>query len=188
MSLQDKPVVLLPPYATTSIYTVVKEYEHKGTAKVRLRHPTSGSEHSKIASEIRIASDEEQACGHRIDPHKAFEEWFKAQPFYGKLVYMYGDRIFDFDYADQTYRTLTVNVSWLTWQERQSEVGELQKRMDVLEMVRHGQRIGQDHFVKQLKDRHANEVSGLTKAIKKFDLENDQLQKRLEQALKSVTP
>ena len=122
MSLLDKSVVLPPPYATKSIYMVVKEYEHKGTAKVRLRHPTSGSEYSKIASEIRIASDEEQERGHRIDPHKAFEEWFKEQPFYGKLVYMYGDRIFDFDYADQTYRTLTVNVSWLTWQHKEKQL------------------------------------------------------------------
>lgn len=130
MSLQDKPVVMLPPYATTTIYTVVKEYEHKGTAKVRLRHPDTGSEHAKNVSQVRIASDEEQKRGHRIDPHKAFEEWFKAQPFYGKLVYMYGDRIFDFDYADQAYCTLTVNVSWLTWQERQREVNELQKLVD----------------------------------------------------------
>lgn len=130
MSLQDKPVVLLPPYATTTIYTVVKEYEHKGTAKVRLRHPTSGSEHSKIASEIRIASDEEQACGHRIDPHKVFEEWFKFQSFYAKLVYIHGDRIFDFDMSEQTYHCLPVNIAWITWKERQREVNELQKRVD----------------------------------------------------------
>lgn len=125
MSLQDKPVVLLPPYATTSIYTVVKEYEHKGTAKVRLRHPTSGSEHSKIASEIRIASDEEQACGHRIDPHKVFEEWFKFQPFYAKLVYIHGDRIFDFDMSEQTYHCLPVNIAWITWQEKETKLKSL---------------------------------------------------------------
>ena len=135
MSLQDKPVVLLPPYATTSIYTVVKEYEHKGTAKVRLRHPTSGSEHSKIASEIRIASDEEQERGHRIDPHKAFEEWFKFQPFYAKLVYIHGDRIFDFDMSEQTYHCLPVNIAWLTWQERQGEVDELQKQVDAVKTL-----------------------------------------------------
>jgi hypothetical protein len=135
MSLLDKSVVLLPPYATKSIYTVVKEFEHKGRAKVRLRHPKTGSEHAKLVSEIRIASDQEQACGHRIDPHKAFEEWFKKQPFYGKLVYMCGDRIFDFDYADQTYRTLTVNVSWITWQYKNPDAKEFSHLRSLDEMT-----------------------------------------------------
>lgn len=135
MSLQDKPVVLLPPYATTSIYTVVKEYEHKGTVKVRLRHPETGSEHAKNANQVREASDNELDAGHRIDPHKAFEEWFKFQPFYGKLVYMYGDRIFDFDYADQTYRTLTVNVSWLTWQHKEMQLEGHRFAQDALAKV-----------------------------------------------------
>jgi len=133
MSLLDKSVVLLPPYATKSIYMVVKEFEHKGTAKVRLRHPETGSEHAKPVSQIRIAEDAEIAAGHRIDAHKVFEEWFKFQPFYAKLVYIHGDRIFDFDMSEQTYHCLPVNIAWLTWQERQGEVDELQKRVDDLE-------------------------------------------------------
>lgn len=130
MSLLDKSVVLLPPYATKSIYTVVKEFEHKGTVKVRLRHPETGSEHAKPVSQIRIAEDAEIAAGHRIDAHKVFEEWFKFQPFYAKLVYIHGDRIFDFDMSEQTYHCLPVNISWVTWQERQIEVDELQKQRD----------------------------------------------------------
>lgn len=130
MSLLDKSVVLLPPYATKSIYTVVKEFEHKGTAKVRLRHPETGSEHAKPVSQIRIAEDAEIAAGHRIDAHKVFEEWFKFQLFYAKLVYIHGDRIFDFDMSEQTYHCLPVNIAWLTWQERQREVDKLQKQRD----------------------------------------------------------
>jgi len=133
MSLLDKSVVLLPPYATKSIYMVVKEFEHKGTAKVRLRHPETGSEHAKPASHVRLANNDELAAGHRIQPHEVFQEWFKFQPFYAKLVYIHGDRIFDFDAAEQTYHCLPVNISWLTWQERQREVDELQKRVDELE-------------------------------------------------------
>lgn len=122
MSLLDKLVVLLPPYATKSIYTVVKEFEHKGTVKVRLRHPETGSEHAKPVSQIRIAEDAEIAAGHRIDAHKVFEEWFKFQPFYAKLVYIHGDRIFDFDAPEQTYRCLPVNISWLTWQHKEKQL------------------------------------------------------------------
>ena len=135
MSLLDKSVVLLPPYATKSIYTVVKEFEHKGTAKVRLRHPETGSEHAKPVSQIRIAEDAEIAAGHRIDAHKVFEEWFKFQPFYAKLVYIHGDRIFDFDMSEQTYHCLPVNIAWLTWQERQGEVDELQKQVDAVKTL-----------------------------------------------------
>lgn len=135
MSLLDKSVVLLPPYATKSIYTVVKEFEHKGTVKVRLRHPDTGSEHAKPVSQIRIAEDAEIAAGHRIDAHKVFEEWFKFQPFYAKLVYIHGDRIFDFDMSEQTYHCLPVNIAWLTWQERQGEVDELQKQVDAVKTL-----------------------------------------------------
>ena len=135
MSLLDKSVVLLPPYATKSIYMVVKEFEHKGTAKVRLRHPETGSEHAKPVSQIRIAEDAEIAAGHRIDAHKVFEEWFKFQPFYAKLVYIHGDRIFDFDMSEQTYHCLPVNIAWLTWQERQGEVDELQKQVDAVKTL-----------------------------------------------------
>lgn len=135
MSLLDKSVVLLPPYATKSIYTVVKEFEHKGTAKVRLRHPETRSEHAKPVSQIRIAKDAEIAAGHRIDAHKVFEEWFKFQPFYAKLVYIHGDRIFDFDMSEQTYHCLPINIAWLTWQERQGEVDELQKQVDAVKTL-----------------------------------------------------
>ncbi len=122
MSLQDKAVVMLPPYATTAIYTVVKEFEHKGTAKVRLRHPESGSEHAKPANQVRPATDDELQAGHRIDPHKVFEEWFKAQPFCTNLLNQHGDRLFDFDANDQTYRTPPVNISWLTWQHKEKQL------------------------------------------------------------------
>lgn len=121
MSLLDKSVVLLPPYATKSIYTVVKEFEHKGTAKIRLRHPETGSEHAKYASDVRIANDDELAAGHRIDAHKVFEDWFKFQPFYAKLVYIHGDRIFDFDVSEQTYGCLPVNIAWITWQHKEKQ-------------------------------------------------------------------
>lgn len=119
MSLLDKSVVLLPPYATKGIYTVVKEFEHKGTAKVRLRHPETGSEHAKPVSQIRIAEDAEIAAGHRIEPHEAFQEWFKTQPFYGDLLIQFGDAIFDFERVDQSYRKLPVNIAWITWQEKE---------------------------------------------------------------------
>ncbi len=125
MSLLDKSVVLLPPYATKSIYMVVKEFEHKGTAKVRLRHPETGSEHAKPVSQIRIAEDAEIAAGHRIEPHEAFQEWFKTQPFYSDLLIQFGDAIFDFERVDQSYRKLPVNIAWITWQQNSVEVYRL---------------------------------------------------------------
>lgn len=125
MSLLDKSVVLLPPYATKSIYTVVKEFEHKGTAKVRLRHPETGSEHAKPVSQIRIAEDAEIAAGHRIEPHEAFQEWFKTQPFYSDLLIQFGDAIFDFERVDQSYRKLPVNIAWITWQEKEHKLKSL---------------------------------------------------------------
>lgn len=125
MSLLDKSVVLLPPYATKSIYTVVKEFEHKGTAKVRLRHPETGSEHAKPVSQIRIAEDAEIAAGHRIEPHEAFQEWFKTQPFYSDLLIQFGDAIFDFERVDQSYRKLPVNIAWITWQEKEKKLKTL---------------------------------------------------------------
>lgn len=125
MSLLDKSVVLLPPYATKSIYTVVKEFEHKGTAKVRLRHPETGSEHAKPVTQIRIAEDAEIAAGYRIEPHEAFQEWFKTQPFYGDLLIQFGDAIFDFERVDQSYRKLPVNIAWITWQEKEQKLKSL---------------------------------------------------------------
>lgn len=125
MSLLDKSVVLLPPYATKSIYMVVKEFEHKGTAKVRLRHPETGSEHAKPVSQIRIAEDAEIAAGHRIEPHEAFQEWFKTQPFYSDLLIQFGDAIFDFERVDQSYRKLPVNIAWITWQEKEKKLKTL---------------------------------------------------------------
>ena len=125
MSLLDKSVVLLPPYATKSIYTVVKEFEHKGTAKVRLRHPETGSEHAKPVSQIRIAEDAEIVAGHRIEPHEAFQEWFKTQPFYSDLLIQFGDAIFDFERVDQSYRKLPVNIAWITWQEKETKLKSL---------------------------------------------------------------
>lgn len=125
MSLLDKSVVLLPPYATKSIYTVVKEFEHKGTVKVRLRHPETGSEHAKPVSQIRIAEDAEIAAGHRIEPHEAFQEWFKTQPFYSDLLIQFGDAIFDFERVDQSYRKLPVNIAWITWQEKEKKLKTL---------------------------------------------------------------
>lgn len=125
MSLLDKSVVLLPPYATKSIYTVVKEFEHKGTVKVRLRHPETGSEHAKPVSQIRIAEDAEIAAGHRIEPHEAFQEWFKTQPFYSDLLIQFGDAIFDFERVDQSYRKLPVNIAWITWQEKEHKLKSL---------------------------------------------------------------
>lgn len=125
MSLLDKSVVLLPPYATKSIYMVVKEFEHKGTAKVCLRHPETGSEHAKPVSQIRIAEDAEIAAGHRIEPHEAFQEWFKTQPFYSDLLIQFGDAIFDFERVDQSYRKLPVNIAWITWQEKEKKLKTL---------------------------------------------------------------
>lgn len=125
MSLLDKSVVLLPPYATKSIYMVFKEFEHKGTAKVRLRHPETGSEHAKPVSQIRIAEDAEIAAGHRIEPHEAFQEWFKTQPFYSDLLIQFGDAIFDFERVDQSYRKLPVNIAWITWQEKEKKLKTL---------------------------------------------------------------
>ena len=178
MSLLDKSVVLLPPYATKGIYTVVKEFEHKGTAKVRLRHPETGSEHAKPVSQIRIAEDAEIAAGHRIDAHKVFEEWFKFQPFYAKLVYIHGDRIFDFDMSEQTYHCLPVNISWLTWQERQSEVDELQKKNAWLS----GVACRENKRANKLQEENVNTTVLLGKTIQ----EKNDLQKRLDAQTKHI--
>lgn len=45
----------------------------------------------------------------------AFQTWFMQQPFYEKLVFMHGDRVFDFDFAVDEYRILSVQIAWATW-------------------------------------------------------------------------
>lgn len=44
-----------------------------------------------------------------------FQNWFMQQPFYEKLVFMHGDRVFDFDFAVDEYRILSVQIAWATW-------------------------------------------------------------------------
>lgn len=47
----------------------------------------------------------------RID----FQTWFKQQPFYEKLIFVHGDRLFDFDMSEDSYRVMPVQVAWVTW-------------------------------------------------------------------------
>lgn len=47
----------------------------------------------------------------RID----FQTWFKQQPFYEKLIFVHGDRLFDFDTSEDSYRVMPVQVAWVTW-------------------------------------------------------------------------
>lgn len=45
-----------------------------------------------------------------------FETWFRQQSFYKNLVFIHGDRLFDFDSSVDEYRTLGVQIAWVTWQ------------------------------------------------------------------------
>lgn len=125
-SLQGKQVVLLPPCQTKTVYTVTCVFKvssrPNNAFKVRLRHPETGSEQVQYARNVRPATREEEAAGHRIDKKDEFEDWFKFQSFYPKLVYIHGDRLFDFDTSDNTYRTLPVNMTWILWQELQKKL------------------------------------------------------------------
>ena len=47
-------------------------------------------------------------------PREDFEAFFRQQDFYKQLVFIHGDRLFDFD--DKTgYRNLTVQVGYVCW-------------------------------------------------------------------------
>lgn len=56
-----------------------------------------------------------------------FQNWFKQQSFYQNLVFIHGDRLFNFDRIDG-YSILSVQIAWLTWQEQQ-------KKIDVIEQI-----------------------------------------------------
>ena len=178
MSLLDKSVVLLPPYATKSIYTVVKEFEHKGTVKVRLRHPETGSEHAKPVSQIRIAEDAEIAAGHRIEPHEAFQEWFKTQPFYSDLLIQFGDAIFDFERVDQSYRKLPVNIAWITWQEKEHKLKSLNLFFKNMHLKFLNMELDYKDELKQKIDlqKRVDAVKGLVVELKKLDMENGSIE------------
>ena len=178
MSLLDKSVVLLPPYATKSIYMVVKEFEHKGTAKVRLRHPETGSEHAKPVSQIRIAEDAEIAAGHRIEPHEAFQEWFKTQPFYSDLLIQFGDAIFDFERVDQSYRKLPVNIAWITWQEKEKKLKTLNLYFKNMRLKFLNMELDYKDELKQKIDlqKRVDAVQGLVVELKKLDMENGSIE------------
>ena len=178
MSLLDKSVVLLPPYATKSIYMVVKDFEHKGTAKVRLRHPETGSEHAKPVSQIRIAVDAEIAAGHRIEPHEAFQEWFKTQPFYSDLLIQFGDAIFDFERVDQSYRKLPVNIAWITWQEKEKKLKTLNLYFKNMRLKFLNMELDYKDELKQKIDlqKRVDAVQGLVVELKKLDMENGSIE------------
>lgn len=50
-----------------------------------------------------------------------FQNWFKQQSFYQNLVFIHGDRLFNFDRIDG-YSILSVQIAWLTWQEQQKKI------------------------------------------------------------------
>lgn len=56
-----------------------------------------------------------------------FEQFFEAQSFFPKLKYIHGERLFDCDEIDGaiTYRNLTVNACWATWQHQQAQTDEV---------------------------------------------------------------
>lgn len=141
--LQGEKVVLLPPCQTKTVYTVTCVFKvsnrPNSAEKVRLRHPETGSEQVQYARNVRIASKEERKIGQRIDPKDDFEQWFKFQPFYPKLVYIHGDRLFDFDASDNTYRTLPVNMTWILWQELQKKLEGHLFTMNAMAEVLHKQ-------------------------------------------------
>lgn len=61
-----------------------------------------------------------------------FEQFFEAQSFFPKLKYIHGERLFDCDEIDGaiTYRNLTVNACWATWQHLYSKIETAAKEID----------------------------------------------------------
>lgn len=106
-----------------------------------------------------------------------FEQWFINQDFYTNMRFIHGDALFIKD--GDVYRVLPVQMVWVAWQSRQVEV-------DLINATHHGQMIGHDVFVKQLKERHAKQVQGLAKAISKFEKEMDEKDKRIEAAMSLI--
>lgn len=49
--------------------------------------------------------------------HDQFIVWFKAQSFYTNLAFAHGDRLFDFEQSENTFRVLAVQTAWCVWQE-----------------------------------------------------------------------
>lgn len=62
--------------------------------------------------------------------HEQFIVWFKAQNFYTNLAFAHGDRLFDFEQSENTFRVLAVQTAWCVWQEQQKRIGGLQKIND----------------------------------------------------------
>lgn len=57
-----------------------------------------------------------------------FENSIKRSSSYEKLVYQHGERLFIFD--DGKYKIAAVQLAWEIFKEKQTEVDELQKRVD----------------------------------------------------------
>ncbi|AFU38992.1 hypothetical protein [Acinetobacter baumannii] len=45
--------------------------------------------------------------------HEKFEAWIKAQPFYAKLIYIHGERLFIHAYGE--YQVFAMEVAYQAW-------------------------------------------------------------------------
>ncbi|HFG4550554.1 TPA: hypothetical protein ACGIL3_000421 [Acinetobacter baumannii] len=45
--------------------------------------------------------------------HEKFEAWIKAQPFYTKLIYIHGERLFIHDNGE--YQVFAIEVAYQAW-------------------------------------------------------------------------
>lgn len=66
--------------------------------------------------------------------HEQFIVWFKAQNFYTNLAFAHGDRLFDFEQSENTFRVLAVQTAWCVWQKQQKQIDELRIEKSLQEM------------------------------------------------------
>lgn len=79
-----------------------------------------------------------------------------------------------------SYKSGYLNGAWYAYQEQQAEIDELKSKKEFRDF-------SQDAAIKNIKEKHEKQVSGLAKTITKMDLEIDELHKRIDRALVQVS-
>lgn len=69
--------------------------------------------------------------------HEQFIVWFKAQNFYTNLAFAHGDRLFDFEQSENTFRVLAVQTAWCVWQELTASMRIYARLVKQAEITKH---------------------------------------------------
>ncbi|MCE6007467.1 hypothetical protein [Acinetobacter soli] len=111
--------------------------------------------------------------------HEQFIVWFKAQNFYTNLAFAHGDRLFDFEQSENTFRVLAVQTAWCVWQKQQKRIDELQKSANEMdEYITTAQRCLPYYLLDQ--ESAENWIGGVQNEIVRLEQKNDELHARVD--------